>query len=327
MARRFIKDMRPGEHFDDETFLVVSKDLRTTTQGSLYIHCILADRTGKLTARVWSASEAMYRAMPEGGFVSLKGRAENYKGSLQFVIEAIRPVDLDAIDRGDFLPHTDKDIDEMWARTKAILEEIADPFVKALIAEFLKDETRIEKLKVAPAAVSLHHAFIGGLLEHTLNLLEIARLVIPRYPNVRLDLVLAGLFLHDLGKTEELAFDTSFQYTDQGQLLGHISICTNWIDKMADQAAATMGKPFPQKIKWALQHIVVSHHAKPEYGSPKYPATPEALAVHYLDNLDAKLDMCQRTIDQDTDERHWTPFSRALETKVYKLDPLAPEQE
>ena len=322
MGRRFIKDIGPGEHFESETFLVASKDLRTTTQGSLYIHCILADRTGRMTARAWSASEAMYRTMTEGGFISVKGRSENYKGALQFIIEAIRPVDTDAIELGDFLPHTDSDIDEMWSRTAQILSEIKDSSVRALIDQFLKDETIISRFKVAPAAVTLHHACIGGLLEHTLSVLELAKLAIPRYPKVHLDLVLAGVFLHDLGKTSELSFDTSFKYTDEGQLLGHITICVQWIDRMAERVACDTGKPFPDRVKWALQHIVISHHARPEFGSPKPPATPEAMAVHYLDNLDAKLNMSVAAIEADTDDRDWTPFNRALETKLFKPNPL-----
>ncbi len=325
MARRYITEMGPGEHFDGVTFLVASKDLRTTTQGSLYIHCILADRTGQLTARVWSATEAMYKLLPEGGFINLKGRSENYKGSLQFVIDAIRPVDAKDIDLGDFLPRTENNIDEMWSRTQAILAEIEDPSVKALIGEFLKDADRVEKYKIAPAAVTLHHAYIGGLLEHTLNLLELAKLTMPRYPEIRMDLVLAGLFLHDLGKTAELAFQTNFHYTDQGQLLGHISICVTWIEQMAERVAVATGKPFPEKTKWVLQHIVLSHHARPEFGSPKYPAVPEAIAIHYLDNLDAKLNMTLGAIAKDTDDRPWTQFQRALDTKLYKPNPLSAE--
>lgn len=322
MTKRFIKDIGPGERIESETFLVAKKDLRTTTQGSLYIHCILSDRTGQMTARVWSASEAMYNAMTEGGFLNVKGRSENYKGALQFIIEAIRPVDASQVDLTDFLPRTEKDVDQMWARTRAILAEIKDPFVSALVAEFMRDEARIDAFKKAPAAVQLHHAFIGGLLEHTLALLELAKVTIPLYPQVNLDLVLAGLFLHDLGKTAELGFDTNFKYTDEGQLLGHITICINWIEQMAQRAAQKLGKPFPDGIKWALQHIVLTHHAKPEFGSPKFPATPEAIAVHHLDNLDAKLNMCLHAIKGDNDERNWTQFNKALETKVYKADPF-----
>lgn len=326
MARRFIADLTPGERFESQTFLVASKDLRTTTQGSLYIHAVLTDRTGQILARVWSASEAMYNAMPTGGFICVKGRAESYKGNLQFIIEAIRPVDLDDIDLGDFLPQTGGNIEEMWSKTKAILGGIKDPYVLALVGEFLKDEARMKLFKRAPAAREMHHACIGGLLEHTLNLLEMAVLVIPRYPKVSLDLVLAGLFLHDLGKTVELGFTTNFEYTDQGQLVGHITICVTWIEQMAAQAGQAMGKPFPEKIKWTLQHIVLSHHGKMEFGSPKVPAVPEALAIHYLDNLDAKLDMSIRVIESDRDAgRDWTSYHHGLETKLYKVKALGSE--
>lgn len=326
MARRHVADIRPGEFIEAETFLVAAKDLRTTTAGSLYIHAVLADRTGQMVARIWQASEAMYKTIPEGGFINVKGRSESYKGNLQFIIEAIRPVDTSAIDFGDFLPATERDVEEMWQRTKAILGEIKDSSIHAVVQEFLKDEDRMAGFKRAPAARKLHHACVGGLIEHTLNVLELGKLILPRYPRLNADLVLAGLFLHDLGKIAELAVESHFQYTDQGQLLGHISICVIWIEQAAERVAKASGKPFPEPIKLALQHIVISHHSRPEFGSPKHPAFPEALAVHYLDNLDAKLEMSINAIDQDIDDTsRWTAFHHALETKLYKPNVSATE--
>ncbi len=327
MSRRFIGDMAPGERIESQTFLIASKDLRTTTQGSLYIHAILADRTGELVARAWSASEEMYEAMPTGGFINVKGRTESYKGNLQFIIEAIRPVETSNVELAEFLPRTKRDVEEMWSRVREILGTIRDPHVAALMQEFLRDEDRVDRFKQAPAAREMHHAYIGGLLEHTLNLLEMASLIIPRYPRVSLDLVLAGLFLHDIGKTAELGFATNFEYTDEGQLLGHLAIGVLWIEEMAQRASKTLGQPFPEKIKWVLQHIVLSHHGRVEFGSPKVPAIPEAIAIHYLDNLDAKLDMSVRVIDADSDgSRDWTQFHRGLETKLYKTAVLATEE-
>ncbi len=193
----------------------------------------------------------------------------------------------------------------------------------ALIQEFLSDAERMEAFKRAPAAIQMHHAYIGGLLEHTLNLLEMAKLIIPRYPRVSLDLVLAGMFLHDLGKIEELRYDTNFSYSDPGQLIGHIPLCIVWIEQMVDRAAKTMGKAFPDRIKWVLQHIVVSHHLRPEFGSPKPPAMPEAIAIHHLDNLDAKLHMYLHRIETDKDvDADWTGYLRSIETKLYKIDVL-----
>lgn len=325
MARRFIEDLKPGERLDDQIFLIASKDLRTTAQGALYIHAILTDRTGQVPARIWQASEAMYTSMPEGGFLHFKGRAESYKGSLQFIVDAMRPVDdPDTVDLADFMPRTDGDIDAMWARVREILGTISNQYVSALIEQFLADEQLVHRFKAAPAASQLHHAYIGGLLEHTLAVLELGLLVIPRYPRVSLDLVLAGIFLHDIAKTAELKYDSSFGYTDVGQLVGHVALGSTWIEFKAAAAAQKMGeKTFPVAIKIALQHIVLAHHGRLEFGAARLPATPEAIAIHHLDNLDAKVHQMLAAIDRDADPKsHWTHYNRALETKVFKLDPL-----
>ena len=321
MARRNIADLCPGERIEDQVFRVQSKDLRTTSQGSLYIHAVLADATGQVPARMWQASEAVFTSMPEGGFLRVRGRTENYKGSLQLIIEGLRPVDPEAVDLSEFLPHTDQDVEKMWARTVAIVKKIKNPHLAALMNEFLADEEWVQAFKAAPAAAQLHHAFIGGLLEHTLNVLEMALLVIPRYPRLSLDLVLAGVFLHDSGKTVELKYDTNLGYTDQGQLVGHVVQAAIWIDEKAARITEKTGTPFPGDLKSVLQHIVLAHHGTYDFGSPKLPALPEAIAVHHLDNLDAKVYMFLREVDQDRDpEAHWTNYSRVLATKVYKLD-------
>ena len=319
--RRFINELRAGERIEDEVFLIRSKDLRTTTQGGLYIHAVLMDKSGQLVARAWQATEEMFLTMPEGGFLRFKGRAENYKGNLQFIIDAMRPVEAGSFDYADFLPVTKHDVSQMWKRMTEILRGIRHPELAALVKEFVADEALMERFRKAPAAASMHHAYIGGLLEHTLALLEVALLVIPRYPKLSLDLVLAGMFLHDIGKATELSYETAIGYTDDGQLLGHITQAVLWIDKKCDAVAATTGKPFPDKLRCILQHIVLSHHGKHEFVSPKLPAVPEAVAIHYLDNLDAKVHMFLAEIENDRDPAsHWTNFNKALETKVYKPD-------
>lgn len=324
MVRRYIKDLTPGEQIEDQVFLISSKDLRTTSNGSLYIHAVLADRTGQMLARVWQATESMYNALPAGGFIRLKGRCESYKGSLQFIIDAIRPVtDASTLDLGDFMPRTKYDIDEMWARVREILGGIKDRHLRAIIEEFLKDEVLVRKFKTAPAAVQLHHAYIGGLLEHTLSVLESALLVVPRYPKLSLDLVLAGVFLHDLAKTVELIYDTSFSYSDGGQLVGHVAQGAIWVEQKAAAASERLGQPVPDEVKWALQHIILAHHGRYEFGSPRLPAMPEVMAVHHLDNLDAKVNMMLSAIEADEDaSSNWTSYQRALETRVYKRDVL-----
>ncbi len=320
-ARRFIKDLAAGERIEDQIFLVASKDLRATSNGSLYIHVVLADRTGQLLGRLWQATEAQYQQMPVGGFLRFKGRTESYKGTLQFIVEGMRPADAAGIDVGDFLPVSDKDPEAMWARVKEILRTIRNRDLLLLLKQFVDDEELVRRFKRAPAAMQLHHAFIGGLLEHTLNVLELALVVVPRYPDVSLDLVLAGVFLHDIGKTTELLYDTSFRYSDGGQLVGHIVQACIWIDQKCREVEAQTGKPFPEDIKHSLQHIVASHHGQYAFGSPKLPATPEAIAVHYLDNIDAKIYAYLREIRNDNDpESTFTDYVRSLETKVYKRD-------
>lgn len=321
MARRFITDLRAGERIEDEVFLIRSKDLRTTTQGGLYIHAVLMDRTGQLVARAWQATEEMFQGMPEGGFMRFKGRTENYKGNMQFIIDAVRPAEPGSFEFADFLPVTKNDINKMWMRLLQIVRGIKHPDLAAIIHEFVIDEELMTRFRKAPAAATLHHAYIGGLLEHTLSLLEIALVVIPNYPKLSLDLVLTGMFLHDIGKSTELSYETAIGYTDDGQLLGHIVQAVIWIEKKADAAAKRTGRPFPERLLWVLEHIILSHHGKYEFGSPKLPAVPEAVAIHHLDNLDAKVHMFLAEIENDRDPAgHWTNFNKALETKVYKPD-------
>lgn len=321
VTHRFVNELRAGDRIENDVFLIRSKDLRTTTQGGLYIHAVLVDRTGQMVARAWQASEDMYANMPEGGVMRFKGRVESYKGNLQFIIDGTLPAEPDSFDLGDFLPKAEGDADARWARVQEILGGIKHPHLKALVVEFLGDEDLMKGFRAAPAAAVLHHAYLGGLLEHTLGLLEIALRVVPLYPRLNLDLVLTGLFLHDMGKAKELTFDTAIGYSDQGQLVGHIALATIWIDKHADAVARRTGKPFPNNLRWALQHIILSHHGQYQFGSPKLPAIPEAIAIHYLDNLDAKLNMFYGAIDGNRDAAsHWTEFVRPLETKVFKAD-------
>jgi 3'-5' exoribonuclease len=321
--RRFIKDLTPGAFLEDQVFLIGTKDLRTTNNGSLYIHCVLVDKTGQLLGRIWQATEPMFESMPEGGFMRFKGRVENYKGSLQFIVDAMRPCDPCTIDLADFMPTTREDIPQMFERVKEILRQVKNKHVLGLLKQFITDERLMERFRKAPAAIQMHHAYIGGLLEHTRNVLELAQLVVPRYPQVSLDLVLAGVFLHDLGKTAELIYETNFQYTSEGQLLGHIVQCTLLIEEKVRAVEAETGQPFPPEIKHALQHIVLSHHGTYEFGSPKLPAMHEAVALHHIDNLDAKLHMYTERIRADADPAsEWTEYVRGLDTRIYKRDVL-----
>jgi len=324
-THRAVADLQAGQRLEDEVYLVIQKDLRTTTNGGLYIHAVLADQSGQIVARMWNASREIYDSMPDSGLMRVTGRVESYKGKPQFIIDGLRTVEPGKFDPSDFLPTTTRDVEQMWERVKTILRGVKNPDLLALLGKFINDQEFVAAFKRAPAARTNHHAFLGGLLEHTLNVLELALVVLPRYPAVSADLVLTGVFLHDAGKTAELSYATSFAYTNEGQLLGHIVQTAMWIDRKARQLEIEQGRPFPPDLLAALQHIIVAHHGRYEFGSPKLPATAEAIMVHYLDNLDAKLAMVFGAIDSDLDEASdWTDWVPALETRVFKPDPTRP---
>jgi 3'-5' exoribonuclease len=320
-VRRDVAELKAGERVEDQIYRIAQKELRTTSNGSLYIHAVLADATGQILGRMWNASQTMYDSMPEGGFLRFRGRVESYKGNPQFIIDGVRVAEEGSFSPSDFLPATAADVTRMWDELKQILRGIESRDLLALVGKFVNDEKFAAGFQRAPAAVAMHHAWLGGLLEHTLNVLRLARVICPLYPKVSQDLVLAGVFLHDAGKVRELAYETNFEYTNEGQLIGHITQAALWVHDECAAVARDTGQPFPHDIEMALIHIILAHHGKYEFGSPRLPATAEAVMIHYLDNLDAKLNMVFEAIDNDPDSASdWTSFVRALETKVFKLN-------
>ncbi len=318
-TRRRIADLSAGLFIDGDVFLIKQKALRTTSNGGLYIHAVLVDSSGQMLARMWNASQGLFDSIPEGAPVAVRGRVETYKGALQFIMEGVRALEPGSVNLTDFLPKSQHEIEPMWTRVKEILRTVRNPHLLALLGRFLNDGEFAEQFKRAPAARTNHHAFLGGLLEHTLSLMELALVVLPRYPQVDRDLVLAGLFLHDAGKTAELSCNAGFDYTNDGQLIGHIVRACIWIEERAREITDDRGAAFPRDLLHRLTHIIVAHHGKYEFGSPKLPATAEAFMVHYLDNLDAKLNMVFTAIAADPDESsEWTQWINALETRVYK---------
>ena len=315
---RFINEIKAAETLD-QVFLVSAKELRTTRKGDYYVTCTLCDKTGQLPARMWQANEAIFKAIGLDGFLHVKGRVEDYKGSLQFIIDACRPCPKDKVDLADYLAVTQRDVEAMWSELLDHLRGIKDRPLKLLIKQFVQDHDFVAAFKRAPAAMQMHHPFIGGLLEHTLNVVRAAKALLPMYPKLNADLVLAGAFFHDMGKMAELAAGTGVTYTDRGQLIGHITIAAIWLAARAAALAAETSEPFPHRTLALLQHIVLSHHGVYEYGSPKLPMVPEAYMIHYLDNLDAKMFMPVRDIEADPDtSSSFTSFSRELGTRLYK---------
>jgi len=316
MAHKFINEIEPGEAIDD-IYVVRDPILRSTTRGDLYIAMFLSDRSGQLNGRMWQATETVYKALPKPGFVYIQGRSELYQNNLQIIVNNISVVDTSKVCVEDFLARTDKDTEQMFEEVKKIVSRIKNPQLKALAGEFLADADLMEKFRNAPGGVKLHHDYIGGLLEHTHNMLRVAAAILPLYPNVQADLVLAGIFLHDIGKTEELSYDMAFSYTDSGQLIGHIVKSLLMINQKAD-ALRAKGTQIEQSVLDALGHIILSHHGEYEFGSPKLPATAEAFMVYYIDDLDAKISQVTAAIDNEMSDSNWTAWKNALQTRLYR---------
>lgn len=316
-----IGTLQAGQRVEEAVYRVASKDLRTTSNGSLYIHAVIADGTGEMLARMWQATQALYDSIPEGGLLRFRGRVESYKGNRQFIIDGVRAVEPGSVDPRDFLPATSADVESLWNQIKALLRTVRHRELLALLGLFINDERFVADFKRAPAAVQMHHAYIGGLIEHTHNVLRLAEAVCPLYPQVSRDLVLAAVFLHDAGKVRELAYESNLEYTSEGQLIGHIVQCVLWVHDKCRHIERETGQPFPTQVEMALKHLLLAHHGRYEFGSPRLPALPEAFVVHYLDNLDAKLAITFDAIAHDPDAAsEWTAYVRAIETRVFKPD-------
>ncbi len=317
-SKRFIDQFVSGQTVD-QVFLVRDKDLRTTKKGDLYISATLVDKTGNISCRMWQATESIYAAIPVEGFLHVKGRIEDYRGRLQIILDACRPCPSDKVDLADFLAASSQDTEKMWAELLKVLRNIKDKHLRLLIKKFVEDQDLVAGFKRSPAAMQMHHPFVGGLLEHTLNVARAAQVLLPLYPDVNADLIYAGVFLHDIGKTAELSSSTSINYTDRGMLVGHITMATIWIQTKAQQVAEETGEGFPQRLLDLLQHLILAHHGEHEYGSPKLPMIPEAFFLHYLDNLDAKLWMTLNAIQNDPDDdSSVTRFLPQLQSRIFK---------
>lgn len=325
-ARRYIRELGPAERFTG-AFAIANAQLGATRAGKPYLRCLLADRTGDLPARKWTITEEEFSRLPTDGFVWAEGETQPFQGELQLIIQAIDPIDPTADQLRDLVPCSARPPEEMFAEVQRIMGSLSHPAALALAKTYLDDEILMSLFLQAPAAKALHHAFLGGLCEHTLQLLNLAEAMLPLYPKLNRDIVLLGLFLHDLGKTRELSWEKGFSYTDRGELVGHIVEGAIMLHDKAQQVMRTTGQRLPPNFVMVLQHIILSHHGVPEFGAAKVPSTPEAILVSILDNLDAKTTMALVAArpdhaDQDLGgnftERQW-----ALDTKLFRPNPLA----
>lgn len=318
MTRRFVNELAEHETVD-QVFRIADKQLRTNRNGNLYLQLRLADAGGAVTGMLWNAGEKVVGSFDTGDFCRVQGATQIYNGTLQMIVSRIERVAPETVDLTQFEVRLTVDVAGLLGRVRELLAAVADPHLRALGAAYLADEQFLAKFCEAPAGMKNHHAYRGGLLEHVLSLMELTRIVAPRYPQVNAEQLLLGAFLHDLGKVDELTYQREFGYSDEGQLVGHIVMGVEMLDEKIRVAQQQLGEPFPADLVVRLKHLIVSHHGEYEFGSPKVPMTLEAVALHLLDNLDAKLHSFHQLMQDDqTPDSRWTAYQATLGRKLYR---------
>ena len=304
--------VRDCSQHDNQTvtsnFVVAAKQVKTKKNGELYLALTLADRTGQIQANMWDNVADALNAFEQDDFIKVKGMVQKYNGRWQLTIHKLRKLGDSEIDHTDYLAKTPKDIDELWRTLGEFVGTFENPWLKHLVKDFMADEAIAAAYKNAPAAKTLHHAYIGGLLDHVVSLFTVCDLAARNYPQVNRDLLLTGVFLHDIGKIHELAYQRSISYTTKGQLLGHMIIELEMLHEKLSHIP-----DFPEELKILLEHLIISHHGQYEFGSPKLPMFPEALMLHYLDDLDSKMESMRAQFERDRElESPWTGYNPSL---------------
>ena len=297
-------------------FLVTAKDIRQKKSGDPFLSLILSDKTGDIDAKMWDNVAEVMDTFERDAFLRVRGLPQIFQNKLQLTIHKLQRLADSEVELGDFFPASTRDANEMFAELLGHIEAMRNPHLRALLQAFMSDAEIARRYRVAPAAKSIHHAWLSGLIEHVLSLCTLAKMTAKHYPGVDEDLLLTGVILHDVGKIHELGYERSFTYTTDGQLLGHIVIAMRMIDEKARQVP-----DMPPKLLTLVQHLVASHHGTLEYGSPKVPSCLEAMLLHHLDNLDSKMETMRGLIGKDARiDGHWTGYSPALDRAVLKKD-------
>lgn len=314
MKTLFVKDLAADESITT-FFLVHEKEIRNTTGGKPYLRMELGDRSGTVEARMWEQFEVPARNVGRNDFVKVQARVEIYRNRPQLALQQFRLARPEEIDLADYLPHTPHDVEQLHTQLSCYVEGMKNPWLKQLVARILNDPAISTRYKRAPAAKVMHHAYLGGLLEHVVSLCALAKLVVAHYPELDLDLLLTAAMLHDVGKLDELCYERSVAYTTEGQLLGHIVMELETVAKAMDAIEG-----FPAKLKTVVQHLLISHHGQYEFGSPKLPMIREALVFHYLDDMDSKIAAVRAAMAIESGEENWSVYSGALGRKFLRLD-------
>ncbi len=322
MEKIFIEQIRENDKVNS-IFLVKDKILATGKTGKQYLTLRLGDRTGEIDARIWDNAEQISLTFKKGDFVQIKSRTQLYQGNIQLIINSLESIKEEDVLIDEFLPKTGKNIEKMFLELREMAGKIEEKHLRALLDLFFDDRKFVSLFKIAPAAKSIHHVVIGGLLEHTLSVCQLILLVRNHYDGIDGDLLLTAGILHDIGKIHELAYEKAFDYTDKGRLIGHVVMGAEMIQEKINQIEG-----FPEKLNMLLKHLLLSHHGVLEFGSPKRPKTLDALLLHYLDDMDAKMNAFSNFMETQGDpESGWTPYHRVFDRFLYSNRPLPKTQE
>jgi 3'-5' exoribonuclease len=315
MKAAFVNQLEPGQTITS-SFLVHNKEVREKKTGEPYLSLLLSDKTGRIDAKMWDGVAEVLDSFDRDDFVKIKAIVQVHQNRPQLTIHKVRQMEATEVDFADYFPCSQREPEEMWSELSSVVAAVRSPHIRGLLQEFLQDPDIAERYRRAPAAKTIHHAYLGGLLEHVLSLCKLSRLVAQNYPHIDLDLLIAGAVLHDVGKIHELTFERGFAYTPEGQLLGHIPIAFRMIaDKLRNLP------DFPPRVRTLIEHIVLSHHGQLEFGSPRVPQFAEAMLFHYLDDMDSKMECIRASIEQDRQSTGaFTSFVPSLERPLLKKD-------
>jgi 3'-5' exoribonuclease len=324
MEKIFIRDLVSNQTVST-TFLVKSKELRGKKTGGQFALITLGDKSGDIIGQWWDNFEDTIETFDRDDIVFVRGLVNSYRNHLQISIHRMRLCQSHEIDLAHYFPTTKFDVDAMFAELIGIIREFDNPYLRQLLENIFADENTVRKFKKAPAAKTMHHPYLGGLLEHTLSLVKLCRKIGEHYDGLDIDLLQTGAVLHDFGKIDELSYERGFGYTNDGQMIGHLVMETILV---SDQIKQIPG--FPEDLRRHLLHLLLAHHGKLEYGSPKLPVTPEALMLAYLDDLDSKIEAMQRLIAEPHTAGDWSRISPMFERPIYRrrtiVEPPLPEQ-
>jgi 3'-5' exoribonuclease len=312
--KKFISDISAGDSVSD-VFALAEKSMAHKRDGNPFLNVVLADNSGQIKGVVWDNVAQIAAAANAGDFVRVTAQAGEYRGMLQLVVKSMSAVPASDVAPEDFLPASTRDADKMFERLKALTDSIASPSLRSLMDACWDDADLVRRFKRAPAAKRMHHAYLGGLIEHTLSMAMLADKVAGHYAGVDRDLLIVGAVLHDMGKIRELAYDMTIDYTDEGRLLSHIAIGLEIVQDKIQSLAE-----FPSEQAALVKHMIVSHHGAREFGSPEPPKTIEAVLLNYVDEIDSRVNAIRELMAADDPDATWTAYHRLLERQFYKGD-------